>query len=149
MKQCSKCLSKKSISQFYAISKSCKECDKEYSRKHRIKNIIRIRKYDLNRRKNRDRLSDIKKNTQWKLNNPLKIKAARKVQYAIKIGKIKRLPCEKCGELKSQAHHDDYSKPLIVRFLCAAHHKKHHLSQIKRASFFKGSPNKMSSKMPY
>lgn len=27
-----------------------------------------------------------------------------------------------------QAHHDDYSKPLEVRWLCPSHHKLHHLN---------------------
>ena len=33
-----------------------------------------------------------------------------------------RQPCEMCGERKSHAHHDDYSKPLEVRWLCERHH---------------------------
>ena len=33
-------------------------------------------------------------------------------------GKLQREPCEKCGSESSQMHHDDYSKPLIVRWLC-------------------------------
>jgi hypothetical protein len=40
---------------------------------------------------------------------------------AVKRGEIEYLPCEICGE-KAQAHHDDYSKPLDVRFLCRTHH---------------------------
>jgi hypothetical protein len=47
---------------------------------------------------------------------------------AIRSGKLKRLPCEVCGNLKSHAHHDDYSKPLDVRFLCDPHHREHHLA---------------------
>jgi ribosomal protein S27AE len=35
-------------------------------------------------------------------------------------------PCEVCGNLKAQAHHDDYSKPLQVRWLCQKHHTEHH-----------------------
>jgi hypothetical protein len=35
-------------------------------------------------------------------------------------------PCEMCGE-KGQRHHEDYSKPLEVRFLCAFHHKQLHV----------------------
>jgi hypothetical protein len=34
--------------------------------------------------------------------------------------------CEVCGEAATAAHHDDYSKPLDVRYLCAAHHTDWH-----------------------
>lgn len=62
----------------------------------------------------------------WKKRNPDKIKAQRKLQKAVKIGKIKRLPCSVCGSAKSVGHHPDYSKPLEVIWLCHIHHKKVH-----------------------
>lgn len=40
--------------------------------------------------------------------------------------KLERLPCEACGTPKAEAHHDDYSKPLNIRWLCPAHHKQWH-----------------------
>lgn len=36
-----------------------------------------------------------------------------------------RKPCEVCGE-KAEAHHDDYAKPLDVRWLCFKHHREWH-----------------------
>lgn len=48
-------------------------------------------------------------------------------RYAIRSGKIKRLPCEVCGSEKSHGHHDDYLKPFELRFLCARHHRLWHL----------------------
>jgi hypothetical protein len=48
------------------------------------------------------------------------------VQSAIYSGRLKREPCEVCGKARTQAHHDDYSKPLEVRWLCRSHHKQHH-----------------------
>jgi ribosomal protein S27AE len=45
---------------------------------------------------------------------------------AVQQGKIKRQPCEKCGVERAQAHHDDYSKPLEVRWLCPKHHAEEH-----------------------
>lgn len=33
-------------------------------------------------------------------------------------GKIERLPCEICGSPDSEMVHEDYSKPLEVRWLC-------------------------------
>lgn len=57
---------------------------------------------------------------------PLEIKARAKAANAIAAGKIKRLPCEVCGNEKADAHHDDYNQPLVVRFLCRKHHSQWH-----------------------
>jgi hypothetical protein len=46
---------------------------------------------------------------------------------AVKKGEIVRQPCEVCGA-DAQAHHDDYSRPLDVRWLCTKHHAEHHTS---------------------
>lgn len=48
------------------------------------------------------------------------------VNGAIKRGDMERQPCEVCGVSPAQAHHDDYSKPLDVRWLCTLHHAEHH-----------------------
>lgn len=48
------------------------------------------------------------------------------VRHAVVAGRLVRLPCEVCGEPKSQGHHDDYDKPLDVRWLCRQHHDEHH-----------------------
>ena len=55
--------------------------------------------------------------------------ASQKVRYAIKRGKMERKPCDICGEEKSQGHHFDYRKALVVQFLCASCHKKWHLTE--------------------
>ena len=36
------------------------------------------------------------------------------------------MKCEKCGNKKAVRHHDDYSKPLEIRWLCKNCHNKHH-----------------------
>jgi hypothetical protein len=48
------------------------------------------------------------------------------VYQARKRGVINKANCEVCGSEKSEAHHDDYAHPLIVRWLCRKHHKIHH-----------------------
>ena len=35
-------------------------------------------------------------------------------------------PCEICGEPRADRHHDDYDKPLDIRWLCRPHHIQHH-----------------------
>jgi len=41
-------------------------------------------------------------------------------------GKIKRGPCEECGDANSQMHHEDYDKPLKIKWLCRPCHLEHH-----------------------
>lgn len=62
----------------------------------------------------------------WRAKNFNKIIAHRIVNYAIKIGKISRMSCEICGKENAFAHHDDYSKPMDIRWLCNFHHSEHH-----------------------
>jgi hypothetical protein len=52
--------------------------------------------------------------------------AHKAVQTAISRGKIQRSRCEICGSKDSHAHHDDYSKPLSIRWFCKKHHEAHH-----------------------
>lgn len=55
-------------------------------------------------------------------------------EKAMARGILKPRPCEVCGETglmadgrnKVQAHHDDYNKPLDVRWLCQEHHHEWH-----------------------
>ena len=44
----------------------------------------------------------------------------------IRRGKIARGICEVCGDLKTVGHHDDYTKPLQVKWLCRKHHLEVH-----------------------
>ena len=41
-------------------------------------------------------------------------------------GKIKQAPCKICGSAHSEKHHPDYSKPLLVQWLCRPCHLAHH-----------------------
>jgi hypothetical protein len=48
------------------------------------------------------------------------------VQKAIKSGVLIREACSRCGATETQAHHEDYSKPLEVIWLCRGCHKQRH-----------------------
>jgi hypothetical protein len=55
--------------------------------------------------------------------------AHQAVALAIKAGELRRQPCEVCGESRLfwvVAHHEDYDKPLDVRWFCHKHHIRRH-----------------------
>jgi hypothetical protein len=58
--------------------------------------------------------------------NPEKARAHRLVSYAKQTGKLVPQPCEECGAADAHAHHEDYSKPLEVRWVCQRCHNRHH-----------------------
>lgn len=49
-----------------------------------------------------------------------------------KRGKLVQQPCKKCGNAESQIHHDDYTKPLKVTWLCRPCHIELHQSRGER-----------------
>lgn len=51
------------------------------------------------------------------------------VHAALQRGALVRLPCEVagCRETDTDAHHEDYSRPLAVNWLCREHHRQYHL----------------------
>ena len=59
-------------------------------------------------------------------NYPQKYVAHYAVSNAIRDGRLIRGSCEVCGAENAHAHHDDYTKPLEVRWLCRKHHLEHH-----------------------
>lgn len=40
----------------------------------------------------------------------------------VRRGLLVKLPCENCGDNHVQMHHDDYDRPLDVRWLCRPCH---------------------------
>ena len=68
------------------------------------------------------------------LNDLQKLKANCRsyLNVYIKRGKITKLPCEQCNNPSSEAHHEDYNKPLIVKWLCRSCHIKLHYQLSER-----------------
>lgn len=62
----------------------------------------------------------------YKIEFAPKIAAKSTVWSHILTNRLVKQPCEVCGEGVADAHHDDYSKPLEVRWLCRAHHGQWH-----------------------
>lgn len=59
----------------------------------------------------------------WREAHPERRIAHRIVYVAVRNGSLKKGPCEVCGETKIvHAHHEDYSKPLEIKWLCPFHH---------------------------
>lgn len=56
----------------------------------------------------------------------LQTSAYRKVITARRKGLLKSEPCERCGEVKTDAHHEDYKEPLRITWLCRKCHKQRH-----------------------
>ena len=150
MKKCFKCGAEKPLTDFYKHKamadwhlNKCKECAKAEERKRRNDNIEEHRARDRKRhwenperrayshaqslawrQKNPERHAELQAN--WNKRNPEKRKAHHAVSNAIRDGKLQKGLCEVCGSSSVQAHHDDYSKPLDVRWLCIEHHNEVH-----------------------
>lgn len=65
----------------------------------------------------------------------LRRRAHLAVSKALQTGALVRRGCEVCRFEPAEAHHDDYSRPLDVRWLCAEHHGSHHGQRRKNPVF--------------
>lgn len=61
-----------------------------------------------------------------RIRNPHKIAARQMVRCAIVCGVLVKKACERCENSKAEAHHDDYTKPLEVKWLCHRCHRIRH-----------------------
>jgi hypothetical protein len=66
--------------------------------------------------------------------NPHIAEAYYIVGLAKRLGWLKRQPCEVCGDPNSDGHHEDYSKPLAVTWLCRTHHRRRDVAKRKGAA---------------
>ena len=138
-KLCKKCLKMKPLDEFYAhpqmadghINK-CKDCTKSDVRENYAAHVEYYRQYDRKRfdesgRRGACSTEASKRSSKaWSARNPEKKQAHAILDYAIKKGVIKRSNrCSECGKPgRTEGHHDDYSKPLAVQWLCKPCHAK-------------------------
>ena len=154
VKKCSCCAEEKPLSQFVKdISKvggykgQCRLClnDRRRARnrgedmpRFRRKRITAEERREYSRQYWHNRISDPVflqkelarqrvKNRAFRKVDRLKRRAHKMVENAIKAGRLIRQGCEHegCQEI-GEAHHEDYAKPLDVRWLCRLHHMEHH-----------------------
>jgi hypothetical protein len=131
MKSCIKCNQIKDLSKFYKHKQmadghlnKCIDCVKKYiyERRHLSDAREKILEYDRARgsRQNKDYQKEFRERY------PKKYKAHIMVNNAIRRKALFKMPCEICGEANTHGHHDDYDKPLNVRWLCSEHHQQWH-----------------------
>jgi hypothetical protein len=119
---CYKCGLPKPLFDFYADNSSkgvsgtqrmCKTCTRDYRKERRA----------LGKETNTF-ATKVAINREWRKRNPEKMRAHNMVSKAIQKGLLFRQNCF-CGKI-GEAHHNDYSKPLEVTWLCREHHAEHH-----------------------
>lgn len=147
-KSCFKCGEEKPLDDFYKHKEmadghlnKCKECTKSDSNARRYDPKFRDYVLSYDRLRGRDPIRKEKNNQQarraqpsvklakaraWRSRNKDKQYAHSKVNNAIRDGLLVKQPCVVCGNPKSEGHHEDYSKPLDVVWLCRQHHAEVH-----------------------
>lgn len=133
MKECFKCHIIKPLTEFYrhpAMADGhlgkCKSCNKKDTILNYEKNREYYLAYDRAREKTPERRANKNRaSARERAKNPKRIKARKAVWDALQEGTMVKEPCH-CGEIKVEAHHPDYDKPLFVIWLCHKHHKHIH-----------------------
>ena len=70
---------------------------------------------------------DLPGNVDWGVSDArLRSLAHAAVASALQHGTLIAQPCELCSKEPAEAHHDDYTEPLSVRWLCSRHHAHMH-----------------------
>ena len=140
---CRHCQTEKPETDFYDSSKSkCKECTKSQVKARRKENIEKVREYDRKRnmlphrvqaRKEyikTERGKEVKRTAMKNYHERYPMKKAAHIMFrnAVRDGRIKKVFfCSLCGSNeKVEGHHDDYTKPFDVRWLCVKCHKEWH-----------------------
>jgi ribosomal protein S27AE len=116
---------------------TCRTCETADGQRWRENNPDRARE---SWRRNRNNEKGSARKADWVRRNKQKDLAQRRLRDHCRRGKIQRQTvCEQCGSGGYiHAHHDDYAKPLDVRWLCAKCHNAVHRVLALRAFDAKG-----------
>ena len=113
----------------------CKPCVKDRVADHRSENIEKIQEYDRMRGLLPARKDAVKKRAhryvgkyaEKKKGTPEQYRAHMLCRNAIRAGNLTPEPCARCGATsRIHAHHENYSKPLDVVWLCTRCHGERH-----------------------
>lgn len=134
-KRCIKCGKLKQLEKFYKHSRmadgrlnACAECCKAANQANYRANFFTIRRYDkLRQQRPERRRANNSYSRKHKQQHPDRKRARNALNNAVRDGRLVRKPCERCGTTrKVEGHHADYSKPLVVHWLCrGCHHLEH------------------------
>ena len=133
MKTCSCCGKEKPVNEFQVRrassdgrTASCKECLQERDRK-RAKNPNRVAAREVYRGTEAYKASHNAATRRWSTAKRIQRKAHIAVNSAMRCGRLEKKPCAICGDVEVEAHHQDYSAPLDVVWLCNKHHVQLHV----------------------
>ena len=140
-KRCFACGERKALDEFYThpgmtdgYVNKCRVCTLTYGRRRReaiaanpeLREKVRERQRQTKRKRREDGWRDVKSQ---KTKDNMKIYV--RISEGIRSGKI--IPddsCNRCGHdfsiYRREGHHDDYSKPLDIEWLCVKCHRRHH-----------------------
>ena len=118
---CSTCGIEKEATAFYARSHKCKECTKRAVKAHRLTHLEAVRAYDRKRSVLPHRVANARRVTfAWRRKHRDRLRAHNASARARLLSPD---ACEGCGQAKRlDKHHHDYSKPLLVVWLCKPCH---------------------------
>lgn len=109
--------------------RNCKECARKEQQERYADPVRRLAQLNASKRwkqYNPDRHAELAR--EYRERNREKTKAHNSLNYAIRCGSIVRGACEKCGTTQRiHGHHDDYTQPLVVHWLCFGCHKAWHM----------------------
>ena len=144
-KRCTGCQAVKSADHFHRrkargrvyLRARCKPCENAYNRAHRptaASGLYRTEEYRAHNRQKMSRylrgagrLAAAERQREHVRAHPDRVKAWKAVERALRTGRLTRADRCSCGrDSRVYGHHDDYTRPLDVLWVCGACHKVQH-----------------------